>query len=122
MCRSRRDGAGGHGTEAHAASGITNLRRGEDAVCFAGEALRGDGMGALRAQLVRLAVERGPGELRVDLRNVGLATAAGLGELVLLQGELRAVGGELVRTSARARVREVFGVAGLSGLLGPRPA
>ncbi len=103
------------------ASEITN-QQGKDAVCFAGQALRGDGMGLLRAQLVRLAVEAGPGEMRLDLRNVGLATAAGLGALVQLQAELRAVGSELVLTNARARVREVFEVAGLSGLLGPRPA
>ena len=103
-------------------SETTSQQRVKAALCFAGEALRGDGMGVLREQLVRLAVEVGPGELRLDLGNVELATAAGLGELVLLRGELRAVGGELVLTNVRCGVREVFEVAGLSGLLGPRPA
>jgi anti-anti-sigma factor len=103
-------------------SEITNRQPGGDALCFAGKALRGEGMAGLRGQVVRLAVEVGPGEVRLDLGNVDLATAAGLGELVQLQGELRAVGGELVLTNVRRRVREVLEVAGLSGMLGARPA
>jgi anti-anti-sigma regulatory factor len=81
-----------------------------------GPALRGEDL-----RPARLVAKEGRHALHLDLGNVVLPTAAGLGRLVALHRELRATGGQLVLCNVHDRVFEVLVLTRLTELLDVRP-
>ena len=77
---------------------------------------------ALRDPTMHLCHEAGKHQLYLDLGAVAFVTAGGLGKLVTLHKELRAVGGELILCNVSPGVHEVFALTRLTEVLDVRPS
>lgn len=76
---------------------------------------------SIRRQVDWLIDEPGRRELVLDLSDVELPTAGGLGTLIALHRDVQAAGGQLVLCNVGDQAYEVFDVTGLTRLLDIRP-
>lgn len=90
-------------------------------VAFTGELLGEPAVQSVRRQLEWLLDEPRRRELVLDLSEVELPTAGGLGTLVALQRDVQAAGGQLVLCNVSDQTYQVFTVTGLTRLLDIRP-